>query len=337
MADLRRFILRRLATFIPTIIGVTFIVFVIAAVVPANPARLWAGGQKASPDVVQRLIKEYHLNDPWYIQYVYFMKMILTGKAVSPVTNDYVWNDVLTAFKTVTLPLTLLSFFFILLVGVPLGIIAAIKRDTIIDMAIRAFALIGISTPIFWIAYLAIFLFNKPPLSKFHLVALAGMPIPSYSITGVPLIDALLKLDISYLAELLRRLWLPALLLAYAGIGVTTRLVRNSFLDAYSRDYVEFMLARGFPRRRIYMHVLRNALAPIVTVLGLQFGGLLAGAVITETIFGLPGLGNYMIQSINNSDYLGLMAGVLFIAIIYTSVNFVVDVLYAVIDPRVRY
>ena len=332
MAGLQRFLLRRILTFIPTIIGVTLLVFFVAAVVPGNPARLWAGGQKASPEVVERLIKEYHLDEPWYIQYYYFMKMLLSGNAVSPVTNTNVWHEITDRFATVTLPLTLLSFTFIVVIGVPLGIIAAIKRDTWIDMVIRAVALIGISMPIFWLAYLAIFAFRD-------YVNLVGVPtLPqSERITGIPVVDALLHLDLGYLAELVRRLWLPAILLAYTGIGVVTRLVRNSFLDAYTRDYVDYMVARGFPRLRIYRHVLRNALAPVVTVLGLMFGGLLAGAVITETIFGLPGLGRYMIEAISNFDYLSLMAGVLFIAIIYTTVNLVVDILYAVIDPRVRY
>jgi len=334
LADLRRFLLRRLATFIPTIVGVTLLVFFVAVIVPGNPAQLWAGGQKADPQVVERLVKEYHLDEPWYVQYYYFMKMLLTGKAISPVTHSNVWDEIVSRFKTVTLPLTLLAFTIIVAVGVPLGILAAIYRDTWVDMVIRAFALIGISTPIFWLAYLAIFAF-----SRYGLVTLVGVPElpPGERITGVPLIDALLRLDLGYLALLLKRLWLPAVMLAYAGIGVIARLVRNSFLDAYTRDYVDYMHARGFPRLRLYRHVLRNALAPIVTVLGLQFGGLLAGAVITETIFGLPGLGRYMVQAINNFDYLGLMAGVMFTAFIYVTVNLVVDILYAVIDPRVRY
>ncbi|KSW12084.1 peptide ABC transporter permease [Pyrodictium occultum] len=332
MADLRRFIARRFLTFVPTIIGVTLLVYIIAAVIPANPARLWAGGQKASPEVVERLIREYHLNDPWYIQYYYFMKNLFFGNPVSPVTHNNVWSEITDRFLTVTLPLTLLAFVLIVVIGVPLGVLAAIKRDTAVDMVIRGLALVGLSTPIFWLAYLMIFV-----LYPHGLVTLAGMPTPSYRITGVPLVDALLKLDPHYLGLMLKRLWLPAFMLAYPGIGVITRLVRNSFLDAYSRDYVDFMEARGFPRRRVYLHVLRNSLSPIVTVLGLQFGGLLAGAPITETIFGLPGLGLYMLQAIENFDYMSLTASVLLVAFIYTSVNLVVDVLYAVIDPRVRY
>lgn len=332
MADLRRFIARRFLTFVPTIIGVTLLVYIIAAVIPADPARLWAGGQKASPEVVERLIREYHLNDPWYIQYYYFMKNLFFGNPVSPVTHNNVWSEITDRFLTVTLPLTLLAFVLIVVIGVPLGVLAAIKRDTAVDMVIRGLALVGLSTPIFWLAYLMIFV-----LYPHGLVTLAGMPTPSYRITGVPLVDALLKLDPHYLGLMLKRLWLPAFMLAYPGIGVITRLVRNSFLDAYSRDYVDFMEARGFPRRRVYLHVLRNSLSPIVTVLGLQFGGLLAGAPITETIFGLPGLGLYMLQAIENFDYMSLTASVLLVAFIYTSVNLVVDVLYAVIDPRVRY
>jgi len=332
VADVKRFIVRRLITFIPTIIGVTLLVYIIAAIIPANPARFWAGGQKASPEVVERLIKEYHLDEPWYVQYYYFMKNLLFGNAVSPVTHNNVWEEIMDRFLTVTLPLTLLAFIMIIAIGIPLGIIAAIKRDTIVDMVIRGFALIGLSTPIFWLAYLMIFL-----LYPHGLITLAGIPTPPYKITGVPLIDSLLKLDFGYLAMLLKRLWLPALMLAYGGIGFITRLVRNSFLDAYTRDYVEFMEARGFPRMRIYRHVLRNALAPIVTMLGLQFGGLLAGTPITETVFGLPGLGLYMIQAIDNFDYMSLTAGVLLVAFIYMSVNLIVDILYAIIDPRVRY
>jgi len=332
LADIKKFLIRRLLTFVPTLIGATLIVFVIAVKIPGNPALLWAGGQKASPDVVARLVAEYHLNDTWYRQYYFFMKNILSGKAISPVTSTNIWSQISTRFLQVTLPLALFSFIFILVIGIPLGILSAIKRDTWIDNIIRAFALIGISTPIFWLAYLLIFW-----LQPRGWVTLSGFPLPGYKITGIPPIDALLKLDFHYLWLFVKRMWLPAFLLAYAGIGVITRLTRNSFLDAMSGEYVVFMEARGFPRRRIYMHVLRNALTPIVTVLGLMFGGLLAGAPITETIFNLPGLGRYILQSIYNFDYLTMITGVFLVAIIYMTSNLIVDILYAVIDPRVRY
>ncbi len=332
MAELRRFVIRRLLTFIPTIIGVTFIVFVIAAVLPANPALLWAGGQKADPKVVKQLEEEYHLNDNILVRYYFIMEKLLTNTMVSPVTHHYVWDD-LKEFFPVTLQLTLIAFTFIILLGIPLGIVAALKKDSAIDTAVRIFALIGVSTPIFWLAYLLIYVFY----TKYRLIVLAGTPKLPYSITGIPLIDATLKLDIHGLAEVLSRYWLPGFVLGFAGIGVVARIVRNSFLDAYSADFTEYALARGLSKWRIYRHVLRNAMVPVVTVLGLMFGGLLAGAPITETIFGLPGLGRYMLNSIYNYDYLALTGAVFFVALIYVTVNLIVDILYAVIDPRVRY
>lgn len=333
MAELKRFLIRRLITFIPTLVGVTFIVFIIAAVIPANPARMWAGGEKASPEVVERLIKEYHLNENIFKRYYFVMIKLLKNEMVSPVTQHYIWDD-LKRYFPVTFQLTLIAFMFIVLIGIPLGILAALKRDTAIDTAVRILALIGVSTPIFWLAYLMIFLF----FTKLRLISsLAGVPTPPYSITGVPLIDAILKLDLGMLKQILARFALPGFILGFMGIGVTARIVRNSFLDSLSADYTEYAMARGLGKLRIYRHVLKNAMVPIVTVLGLMFGGLLGGAPITEQIFGLRGLGWYMLQAIRNFDYLALVGAVFYVALIYLVVNLIVDILYAFIDPRVRY
>ncbi len=332
MANLKRFIIRRLLTFIPTLIGVTFIVFIIAAVIPANPARLWAGGEKASPQVIERLKKEYHLEGNLIERYYWIMYKLLTNQMVSPRTHHYIWEDLAMRFP-VTLQLTIIAFIYIRAPGIPLGIIAALKRNTWIDTVIRILALVGVSTPVFWLAYLLIFLF----FTQLGWITLAGTPTPPYSITGVPLIDALLHLDFQTLGQIFQRYSLPGFILGFMGIGVIARIVRNSFLDAMSSDFVDYAKARGLKKMRIYRHVLRNALVPVVTVLGLMFGGLLGGAPITERIFGLPGLGSYMLQSIVNYDYLALTGAVFFIAIIYLTANLVVDILYAFIDPRVRY
>ena len=332
MAGLGAFLVRRTLTFIPTVIGVTLIAFVIAAVIPANPARLWAGGEKANPQVIEELIREYHLNEPWWVQYYFFMQKLLTNTMVSPVTHNKVWEDIMIRFP-VTLQLTILSFILIVALGIPLGIVSALKRDTWVDTAIRILALTGVSMPIFWLAYLLIFVF----FTKLQLITLAGTPTPPYKITGIPLFDAILMLDGKTLGEILARYSLPAFVLAYPGIGVVARFVRNSFLDAMSMDFVEYLEATGLKKMWRYRHVFKNALVPVVTVLGLMFGGLLAGAPITETVFGLPGLGRYMLQAIYNFDYLALVGSVFLVAIIYVTVNFIVDVLYAVIDPRVRY
>ena len=332
MTNLRRFLLRRLLTFVPTVVGVTVVTFLIAAVVPGNPAKLWAGGEKASPEVVQQIIEEYRLDRPLYEQYAFFMYKLLTNSMVSPVTFNYVWEEILERLP-VTIQLTMFAFFYIIVLGIPLGIISALKRDTWIDAVIRIVALIGLSTPIFWLAYLLIYVF----FVRFELTALAGTPEPPYSITGIPLIDAMIKLDLATLRDIVYRYWLPGFVLAYPYIGLTARLVRNSFLDALSMDFVEYMDARGLPPTWKYRHVFRNSLIPVVTTLGLIFGGLLTGAPITETIFSLPGLGKFLIDSINNYDYLALMGGVMFVAVIYVTINLIVDITYALIDPRVRY
>ncbi len=300
--------------------------------IPANPAQLWAGGEKARPEVVERIKQEYHLNDNILVQYYFIMTKLFKNEMVSPVTHHYIWYD-LERYFPVTFQLTLIGFTFIVLIGIPLGILAALRRDSWIDTIVRILALTGVSTPIFWIAYLLIFLF----FTKLGWITLAGTPTPPYSITGIPLIDATIKLDFHTLSQILARYTLPGFVLGFAGIGVVARIVRNSFLDSMSSDFVEYAEARGFSRMRLYRHVLKNALIPVVTVLGLMFGGLLGGAPITETVFGLPGLGRYMLQAIHNFDYLALVGSVFFVALVYMTVNLIVDILYAFIDPRVRY
>jgi peptide/nickel transport system permease protein len=332
VAELRKFLVRRLITFIPTVIGVTILVFVIAAVLPADPAKLWAGGEKANPQVVENLRREYRLDRPLWEQYYFFMKNVVTNELVSPVSHNKVWED-LGRRLPVTIQLTLLAFTFIVLIGIPLGVISALKRDSLLDMVIRILALIGVSTPIFWLAYLLIFLF----FTRLQWITLAGTPTTPYSITGIPLIDSLLMLDFSTFKQVIERYWLPSIVLAYPSIGVIARLVRNSFLDSMSADFVEYIDARGLPRMRKYIHVLKNAMIPIITVLGLTFGGLLSGAPITETVFGLPGVGRYLIDAIRAYDYLTLVGGVFLIALIYVTINLIVDISYAIIDPRVRY
>ena len=332
MADIRRFLVRRLLTFIPTVIGVTFLTYIIAFIIPANPAMFWAGGIKARPEVVQMLIKEYHLNEPWYVQYYYFMKGVLTNTMVDPLFSYKVMSYVLSRFP-ITFQLTLFALFFLIGLGIPLGIVAAIKKDTWVDALVRVWALVGVSIPIFLLGYVFIYIF-------FYLLGwinIAGIPYPKAHITGVPIIDALITGDWTTFVENIKRFLLPGFTLGFAGIGVIARLVRNSFLEAYSSDFIYFAKARGLTKSRIFRHALRNALVPVVTAVGLQFGGLLAGAPITETVFCIPGMGRAMVQAIFSFDYPVLIACTFLVGMIYVITNLVVDILYAVIDPRVRF
>ncbi|ACS33377.1 ABC transporter permease [Thermococcus gammatolerans] len=333
MANLRKFLVRRLLTFIPTIIGVTLIVFIIAYVIPADPARAWAGGEKATPEAIQKIKEQYHMNDPWYEQYWFLISGLAKNKIVDPRTSNYVFDDIGKRFP-VTFELTLVAFFFILIIGLPLGILAALKRNTWVDTLVRIFALTGVSMPIFWLGYMLMYIF----FVKWRVITLAGFPAPpAHEITHIPMIDALLTGDFKIFSQHLNRLWLPGLTLGFTGSGVLARFVRNSFLEALSSDYVAFLKAKGVPKLRIYRHALKNALVPILTVLGLQFGGLLGGTPITETVFGLPGMGSYVLDAIRNLDFPAVVAITFIFALIFVTTNLIVDILYAVVDPRVRY
>jgi len=345
VAELRRFLIRRLITFIPTLIGVTLIVFLIANVIPADPARAWAGGEKAKPEVIERIKREYKLDEPWWVQYVYLMSKLLRNDIVSPRTHNRIWDDLI--FGTageggagtrygrffITLQLALMAFMYIVFVGIPLGILSALKKDSILDTLVRILALIGVSTPVFWLGYLLIYLLYV----KVRVIDIAGLPVPSQRITGIMVLDAIILGEYNVAMQIVSRLALPAFVLGFIGIGVIARITRNAFLEAWSADFIEFGRARGLRPSRLMRHALKNALVPIVTVLGLQFGGLLGGAPITETVFGIPGIGRYMIEAIRNFDYPALIGSVLLFGLIYMIANLVVDIAYAFIDPRVRY
>lgn len=333
MAEMKKFLVRRTLTFIPTIIGITLITFFIAYVIPADPARVWAGGEKASPRAIELVKQRYHMDDPWYVQYYFLVTGLVTNTLIDPMTSNPVMYDVMKRFPN-TMELALFSFVFILLIGVPLGIISALKKDTWIDTFVRFFALTGVSTPVFWLGYLLIYVF----FVVYRVTKLAGVPPPpEVTIIGIPVVDALLTGDFQLFWQHVGRFWLPGFVLGFMGAGVVARFVRNSFLEALSSDYIEFLKAKGVPKLRLWRHALKNALVPIVTVLGLQFGGLLSGAPITETVFGIPGIGRYAIMSIQNLDFPAIIAVTFLFAIVYVTANLIVDILYAVIDPRVRY
>ncbi|RLI82783.1 ABC transporter permease [Archaeoglobales archaeon] len=333
MAELKKFLVRRVLTFIPTIIGITLIVFAIAYLIPADPARAWAGGEKASQKAIEIIRQKYHMDEPWYDQYIFLVTGLLKNEIIDPRTSNPVLDDVGKRFP-VTFQLALFAYFFVLSIGIPLGLVSALKRDTAIDTFVRIFALIGVSTPVFWLGYILIYVF----FVHVRIINLAGVPpSPEMVITHIPVIDSLLIGNFELFRQHVARFWLPGFVLGFMGAGVVARFVRNSFLEAIGGDYIEFLKAKGVQKLRIYRHAMKNSLVPIITVLGLQFGGLLSGAPITETVFGLPGIGLYAIYSISTLDFPAIVAVTFIFALVYVIANLIVDVFYAVVDPRVRY
>ena len=332
MAGLGRYLVRRAITFIPTIFGVVLISFTIAFVMPADPARTWAGGQKASPRVVENIRKTYHLDDPFWVQFYYFLRNVLTNRIYSPVTHNSVFYEFSRRFP-ITLNLAIMSMFFIVVIGIPLGIIAALKKDTAIDNAVRILALIGYSTPSFWIAFIFMWVFYN----KLRWMTLVGLPTPSKMITGIYVLDALILGEFDIFIAILRRLLLPAFILAFISVGGLARYVRNSMLDVLSADFVWFGRAKGLPPFRLWRHALKNSLIPVVTVVFFMFGGLLGGAIITETVFGIPGLGVLYYSAISNLDIPVIVLTTLYAGVIIVVISLIVDIIYAIIDPRIRF
>ncbi|WP_319542112.1 nickel ABC transporter permease [uncultured Pseudodesulfovibrio sp.] len=303
-----KYILKRCAMLIPVILGVAFIVFLMLYVTPGDPARMVLGEQAPQADV-DNLREEMGLNDPFLMQFGrYVYKAVIQGDiGRSYITKRPVWDELLAAFP-VTLKLSALAMGIALLVGIPCGIVTAVKQYSIFDNIVTLFALIGISMPVFWLGLLLILLFT---------VKLAWLP-PS----GFDSVQAMI---------------MPAATLGLQSVAIITRMTRSSMLEVVRQDYICTARAKGQKESVVIRkHALPNALVPVVTIAGIQFGILLGGAVLTEIIFSLPGLGRLMVSSIEMRDYPMVQGGVLFIALAFCLVNLGVDLLYAWLDPRIK-
>lgn len=350
---LTSFLARRFVTFIPTIIGVMLITYIIAYAIPADPVRAWVGEKLKNPEALEQVREKYKFNAPWYEQFAFLVTQLLSGNLNDPVRQKNVFEELFYRFP-VTVEVAIVGFIFLVAIGIPLGVIAAVKKDTVIDFFVRIFALVGSSLPAFVLYYfliLALFVY-------FHTTSLAGIPFPSQAcrewisslpstypyvgnvvsaIGSVPLFGGAMCGEWDVVGETFRRLYLPGLALGLLNGGFIARIVRNSLLDALSSEYVLFAKARGLRKLKIWSHALKNAMVPVVTVLGINFGGLLSGAVIAETVFNIPGMGRYIYDSIMRLNFPAIIAGTFLFAIIYVTVNLIVDILYAIIDPRIRY
>ncbi|MDQ5818292.1 MAG: ABC transporter permease [Actinomycetota bacterium] len=330
------FIGRRILQIIPVLLGVSIIVFFMVRAIPGDPAQILLG-QTATQEQVQTMRAQMGLDKPVPVQYVLFLRDAFTGDLGESIVTGRPVTVELMARLPATLELTAFAMFVAVLVGVPVGVISAVKQYSILDKITSVLALTGISMPIFWLAMILVVIFT---------VNLQLLPFPGRlssettitAITGMVLVDSLLTFNFAGFWDGLKHLILPAVALGTIPMAVVTRMTRSSMLEVMNEDYVRTARAKGVvPWRVVSKHALRNAMLPTVTVIGLQVGLLMGGAIITERIFAWPGVGQIAYDSINRRDYAMIQGVVLYGALFFVLVNLLVDILYAVLDPRVRY
>jgi len=332
----RKLIARRIALMIFVLWGIITITFIVARVVPADPIGSILGPQ-APPELVEKLRKEWGLDKPLYQQYFDYIINVLHGDFGKSIkTNRPVVED-LKQFFPATIELATFSLIIAVLIGVPLGILSALKKDSTIDYLSRMFALTGVSTPVFWLGLVLLYLFYYK-IQIFPEPGRLSVGVqPPDPITGMILLDSLLRGKFDVFLDALKHIILPSIVLGFYNSAYIMRITRASVLEIISQEYVRMAVAKGLRRRKVILkHVFRNAMIPIVTVIGITYGSLLEGAVLTETIFAWPGLGRYATQAFLSLDYNAVVGATFLIALVYSLVNLVVDVLYIYIDPRTR-
>ncbi|MFQ8430502.1 ABC transporter permease subunit [Amaricoccus sp. W119] len=331
-----RFILSKLLYLVPTFLGITIIAFGFVRILPGDPVLLMAGERGVSPERHAELSAQLGYDKPIVMQYFDFLGRLLQGDlGNSLVTKKPVVTEFMALFPA-TAELGLCAILIATLIGVPVGVLAAIKRGSWFDQVSMTTALVGFSMPIFWWGLLLIILFSGTlgwtPVSG-RISLLYFFP----PVTGFMLIDSLLSGQEGAFASAVSHLILPSVVLATIPLAVIARQTRSAMLEVMGEDYVRTARAKGMPRRRVIgVHALRNALIPVVTTIGLQIGVLMAGAILTETIFSWPGIGKWMIDSISRRDYPVVQSGLLMIAAIVMLVNLLVDLTYGLINPRIR-
>ncbi len=314
--------------------GVSVVVFVAMHKLPGDVAQLLLG-EHATNEQLQQLREQLGLDQPVWVQYARFLHTALVGDLGTSIQSGHpALQDVLTAFP-VTLQLTLASLLLASLLGVPVGVVSAIRHGSRFDTAVMTLTLFGVSMPIFWFGLMLLVLFAAG-LEWLPVGGLMPVGMEPPRVTGMSIVDALLSGQAPMIGESLRHMLLPAVTLASVPLALIARITRAEVMAAAALDHVRTARAKGLPAPRVVLrHILRNAAIPIVTVIGLQLGLLLSGAVLTETIYSLPGLGRLMVDSILSRDYPVVQAGALFIATTFVLVNLVVDVSYAALDPRI--
>lgn len=331
-----RFILRRVMLIVPTFIGVTLASFLLIHAVPGDPIEVRVGEHGIAPERLALLRHEFGLDQPLWKQFLDYEGQLASGHlGNSTVTHEPVWNEFLTLFPA-TVELGICAMIFALLIGLPLGVIAATKRGTAFDYGLMGVSVTGASMPIFWWGLMVILIFSV----WLGWTPVSGRISDMYFVepwSGFMLIDSWFSDDDGAVMSAFSHLILPTIVLGTIPLATIARMTRSAMLEVLGEDYIRTARAKGLnPQRVVIVHALRNALIPVVTVVGLQVGSLLGGAILTETIFAWPGVGHWLIEAIQRRDYPVLQGGTLLIAILVMAVNLGVDVTYGFLNPRIR-
>jgi dipeptide transport system permease protein len=333
-----RFLLRRLALTVPTFLALMFVTFMMIRLVPGDPIEVRRGERGISPERLAELRHEMGLDQPVWKQFVDYVWGLLHGDfGVSIITKNPILQEFFHLFPA-TIELSVCALLFATIIGIPAGVIAASRRGGVYDQTLMGLALTGYSMPIFWWGLVLILIMSN----TLHLTPVSGrVDLIKYfypQVTGFMLIDSLISGQKGAFLDAVRHLILPTIVLGTIPLAIIARMTRSSMLEVLEEDYVRTARAKGLaPYRVIGIHALRNALIPVVTVIGLSIGSLLAGAVLTETIFSWPGVGKWLIESIGRRDYPALQGGIMLISSVVIVVNLLVDLTYGFINPRIRH
>lgn len=330
------YIIRRLLMLIPVLIGMTLITFSIVHLIPGNPAQVILG-EAATADAIAQLEERMGLNEPYFVQYGQYILNLLQGDLGTSLRSNTEISKEIIPYIAATFELTFFAMLFAVIVGVNAGIISAWKQNSWFDFLAMLFALIGVSMPVFWLALMEQWIFAQE-LGWLPAHGRQDSRDPIASITHLYVLDSLIHLDFARTITVLKHLVLPSIALGTIPMAIIARMTRSSMLEVMQSDYIRTVRAKGSGQFLvIYKHALKNAMIPVLTVIGLQTGVLLGGAILTETIFSWPGIGRYVYEAINYRDYPVIQSGILVIAFIFVMINLLVDILYKKLDPRIKY
>ena len=327
---------KRLLHLIPVLLGMTFVVFLIIRAIPGNPAQVILG-QQATAEAVAALNAKLGLDNPWYVQYFDYLKGLLTGDLGESLRTKQAISSEVWPYLAATFELAIFAIVIAVIVGMNAGIISAWFQNSWFDYTAMIIALIGVSMPIFWLGLMEQWVFS---------INLGWLPTsgreevrdPINAITHFYLLDTLIQGRFDQFVVALKHLILPGIALATIPMAIIARMTRSSMLEVMRSDYVRTARAKGQKMFVVvYKHALKNALIPVLTIIGLQLGSLLGGAILTETIFSWPGIGRYIYEAIGYRDYTVIQSGILIVAFIFVMINLLVDILYSVIDSRIKY